>query len=129
MGKQTVNMKKPINEYNINERKAQSTLEYSMTMIILLTSVLLMSFYIVRALNGRARDAVDGIGEQYSPKTAFSNTVQKMSNPTPMNTTATPSWRTYNGYTYEVTVTNTTGSTNVTIEPGSSEQIGEFQFE
>lgn len=111
------------------KRKAQSTLEYSMTLVILAASLLAMGIYIMRALNGRAKDAVDGIGEQYSPKTGYSHVVQIMSNPTPLNTTITPSWRTYNNYTYEVTETAQTGSTNLSIGQPSWEQVGNYSDE
>ncbi len=49
-------------------RRGQSTLEYAMVIICLTVALLTMQHYIKRAIQGRAREAADTIGEQYAPK-------------------------------------------------------------
>lgn len=49
------------------KKKAQSSLEYAILIIIVLGALLSIQVYIKRGLQGRLRQATDDIGEQYKP--------------------------------------------------------------
>jgi hypothetical protein len=49
-------------------RKAQSLLEYSVLMIIIVAAFLTMQVYIKRGVQGRWKQAVDDMGEQYDAR-------------------------------------------------------------
>lgn len=58
-----------------NRRRAQSTLELMLLVIILAAALVGMSIYLKRAIQGKLKAAADDIGEQYSPAyTSFMNT-------------------------------------------------------
>jgi len=46
-------------------KKAQSTLEYAMTVICVLAALLVMQHYIKRGAMGKLRESADSMGEQY----------------------------------------------------------------
>lgn len=48
------------------KKKAQSSLEYAILIIIVLGALLSIQLYIRRGIQGRLRSATDDIGEQYS---------------------------------------------------------------
>ena len=50
----------------LRKRKAQSTLEYAVLIIIVIGALLSIQVYIKRGIQGRLRSAADDIGEQYS---------------------------------------------------------------
>jgi uncharacterized protein (UPF0333 family) len=52
--------------------RGQSTLEYSMVILCVVTALVAMQYYIKRAVQGRARESADSIGEQYAPKSMSS---------------------------------------------------------
>ncbi len=54
--------------------KGQSTLEYSIVIVIMIGVVLATSSYVKRAIQGRWKSSVDGMGEQYHPELTVSNT-------------------------------------------------------
>lgn len=49
--------------------KAQSILEYSVVIIVIIAALLSMQVYIKRGMQGRWKEAVDQVGEQYDPST------------------------------------------------------------
>ena len=51
-------------------KKGQTTLEYAVILIIVMGSFLAMQNYVKRGIQGRWRDSVDGMGDQYDPRTA-----------------------------------------------------------
>lgn len=51
----------------MNQRKGQSLLEYSILMIIIIAAFLTMQAYIKRGFQGRWKQSVDDMGEQYDP--------------------------------------------------------------
>ena len=53
-------------------RKAQSTMEFSAVVIVVIGALLVISTYVKRGIQGRWKAAVDDIGEQYDP--AYMNT-------------------------------------------------------
>jgi len=50
----------------LRKRKAQSTLEYAVLIIIVIGALLSIQNYIKRGVQGRLRQASDDIGDQYS---------------------------------------------------------------
>ena len=51
----------------LRKKKAQSTLEYAILIIIVIGALLSIQVYIKRGIQGRLKSATDDIGEQYSP--------------------------------------------------------------
>ena len=49
--------------------KGQSSVEYTIILIIVLAALLAMQNYFKRGLQGRWRSAIDEVGEQYDPRT------------------------------------------------------------
>lgn len=68
------------------QKKAQSTLEYVVVITVILASFLAIQTYFKRAMQGRWKEAVDDMGDQYDPQgtnglivhTLISNTVTKI---------------------------------------------------
>ncbi len=54
----------------MNKTKAQSMVEYSVMMIIILAVFLSMKDYAKRAIQGRWKSSVDELGTQYDPRSA-----------------------------------------------------------
>ena len=50
----------------LRKKKAQSTLEYAVLIIIVIGALLSIQVYIKRGVSGRLKSAADDIGEQYS---------------------------------------------------------------
>ena len=50
----------------LKKRKAQSTMEYAVLIIIIIGALLSIQVYIKRGIQGRLRSAADDIGEQFS---------------------------------------------------------------
>jgi len=59
------------NFFNFN--KGQSSLEYMILIIILIGSLLAISMYLKRAIQGRWKESVDNMGDQYDPRYTKSN--------------------------------------------------------
>lgn len=63
----------------LNNKKAQSTLEYAILIIIIIGALLSIQVYIKRGVQGRLKQAADDIGDQFSDgntvvnKTFFTN--------------------------------------------------------
>ena len=51
----------------LRKKKAQSTVEYAVLIIIIIGALLTIQIYIKRGIQGRLRTAADDIGEQFSP--------------------------------------------------------------
>ena len=49
-------------------RKAQSTLEYTILLIIIIAAFMTMQSYVKRGVQGRWKQSVDDLGEQYDPR-------------------------------------------------------------
>ena len=60
----------------LKNKKAQSTLEYAILIIIVIGALLTIQIYIKRGVQGRLKQATDDIGAQFSPgNTNFHKTV------------------------------------------------------
>ncbi len=56
------------------KRKAQSTLEYTVLVVIIIAVFITMQMYFKRGFQGRWKSTVDDFGEQYDPDTTNSQT-------------------------------------------------------
>ena len=63
---------------NKKRRSAQSSLEYATIVLFLGAALVAMNIYIKRGFQGRLREAVDSIGEQYSVNTTFGRMSQEV---------------------------------------------------
>ena len=54
-------------------KKAQSTLEYAILILVVVAALIVMQIYVKRGIQGRMRESSDQIGEQYSPGYTTSN--------------------------------------------------------
>jgi hypothetical protein len=77
-------------------RKAQSMLEYTVLMIIIVAAFLTMQVYIKRGFQGRWKQAADDLGDQYDTK-AFNSTVRHVFNNTSSSRVIVQHGVTYNG--------------------------------
>ncbi len=77
----------------LRKRKAQSTLEYAVLIIIVIGALLAIQNYIKRGVSGRLRQASDDIGDQYSVGN--------------MNMTRTTTFHSRTNETYKTGVQNT----------------------
>lgn len=116
--------------------RAQSVLEYTMVIACLVGALLAMQIYIKRSIQGRARDAADEIGEQYSAKTTTSMLIQGVSTPDGQNVTTTGKPRFIDvkrsdgtTETREIMEVTRTEPVNTTINPGNYEQTGALSDE
>jgi len=51
-------------------KKGQTAIEYTVLLIVVIGSLLGIQNYLKRGLQGRWRDSVDSLGDQYDPRTA-----------------------------------------------------------
>lgn len=58
----------------MQNKRAQTTLELSLLIIIIVAALLSMSIYLKRAMQGKLRAVADDVGEQYSPTNMNSDT-------------------------------------------------------
>ena len=56
----------------MKKNKGQTLIEYSILIMILLAVFVAMNTYVKRGIQGRWKSSVDGMGDQYDPKTANS---------------------------------------------------------
>ncbi len=54
-------------------KKGQSLLEYGVLFCVVLSSLLIMQYYVRRAYSGRLKAEADSVGMQYAPKNTSSN--------------------------------------------------------
>jgi len=57
----------------VNNRRAQSTLEYAVIISVIVAALLTMQVYIKRGIQGKLRSAADEIGRQYDPGNTISD--------------------------------------------------------
>ncbi len=53
-----------------NKKKGQTAVEFTVLIIVAIGAFLGIQNYVKRGIQGRWRDAVDGLGDQYDPRTA-----------------------------------------------------------
>ena len=51
----------------LRNKRAQSTLEYAIVIVVVVAGLIAMQVYIKRGLQGKLRSSTDNIGEQYAP--------------------------------------------------------------
>ena len=82
----------------LNQKRAQSTLEYAVLIVVIIGALLTIQVYIKRGVQGRLKSASDDIGDQYSDGntnsiksvTRHSNTEEKFSAGTSTSNLLTP---------------------------------------
>jgi hypothetical protein len=52
--------------YMFGRRKGQTTLEYAVIIVVVVAALLAIQYYMKRGVEGRLRESVDSVGEQYS---------------------------------------------------------------
>ncbi len=57
----------------LRSKKAQSTLEYTVVIAIIVAALIAMQAYIKRGVQGKLKQSTDDIGDQFSPTTSTSN--------------------------------------------------------
>jgi len=62
--------------------KGQTSLEYTMMFIVVIGSLLAIQNYVKRGVQGRWKDTVDGLGDQYDPRTAITDVRHRMTGET-----------------------------------------------
>ena len=60
---------------HFQDRRAQSLLEFTVLLIILMAVFLSMTYYIKRGIQGRWKGAIDDMGDQYDPQQTNSTTL------------------------------------------------------
>lgn len=73
------------------KREAQSTLEYSLLIIVVLAAILAIGNYFKRGVQGRWKATIDGMGDQYDPRFADSSITSILSSNTTTNVYIIPS--------------------------------------
>ena len=58
--------------------RAQTLLEYTIVLVIIVAALLTMNVYLRRGLQGRWKESVDQLGEQYNPGQTNSMMTQRM---------------------------------------------------
>lgn len=56
-----------------NKRKGQSAAEYTVLLIVVMGAFLGIQNYMKRGIQGRWKESVDSLGEQYDPRTMVTN--------------------------------------------------------
>jgi uncharacterized protein (UPF0333 family) len=140
---QEIRIEEAIMKNRYYNRKAQSSLEYTMVAAFLVAALLTMQIYIKRSIQGRLKAAADEIGEQYSATTSSSLYMQIISDPSPydnvqqIRVTGTPKFVEHDGKQYEITeikrheeiqITTPTGG-SLFVVPSSYEQTGKLSEE
>jgi len=63
-------------------KKGQTAIEYAVLLIVVIGSFVAIQNYLKRGLQGRWRDSVDSLGDQYDPRTADTAIVHTLSSTT-----------------------------------------------
>ena len=76
----------------IKKNKGQTALEYTVLLIVVMGALLTAQNYVKRGIQGRWKESVDQLGDQYDPRTAETSLTQTMESNTntviiAMNTT------------------------------------------
>ena len=69
-------------------KRGQSLIEYSILFALILSSILIMQFYIKRGYQGRLKVEADSVGQQYSPGHTTSTITTTTNSSTSITTTA-----------------------------------------
>lgn len=59
-------------------KKGQSSIEYSVILIVIMGALLASSNYFKRGIQGRWKSSVDELGDQYDPRTANSSVLHRV---------------------------------------------------
>ena len=99
-----------------SNRRAQTTLEFSVLLIIVIAALMSMANYIGRGMAGRWRDAVEGMGDQYDPRITNSRIIERLEANSIVTIYSVPNqnngvWTMREDYTNSIT--SKTGFTNV----------------
>lgn len=94
----------------ICHKKAQSTLEYVVVITVILAAFLAIQTYFKRAMQGRWKESVDDLGDQYDPQGTNSLVVHSMISNTTTTILAVPLGNSY--YTSRKDTTTSVDSTN-----------------
>jgi Flp pilus assembly pilin Flp len=60
------------------DKKGQTAIEYAVLLIIIMGSFIGIQNYVKRGMQGRWKSAVDELGDQYDPRTAFTKVTQNI---------------------------------------------------
>ena len=99
-------------------RKAQSMLEYTILLMIIIAAFLAMQVYLKRGFQGRWKQAADGLGDQYD-MSAFDSNVRTTLNTTTQSTVKAMYGVTYNNTSGMLTYRNDS-TTTVETKNGAS---------
>lgn len=99
------------------KRRAQSTLEYSLIVAVVVGALIAMQVYVKRGVQGRLKSATDDIGEQYSPGYTTGNII--------VTTTSSTQETLSDGVTSTLSNTVQNKTTNEDTEDLSNEYWGE----
>ena len=66
----------------IKKRSGQTSVEYTVVLILVIAALLGMQNYMKRSIQGRWKDSVDDLGDQYDPQTTVSDITHIMSSST-----------------------------------------------
>jgi len=96
-------------------KKGQTTIEYILLLVIVIGSFIAIQNYLKRGMQGRWRDAVDTLGDQYDPRYANTSILHTLDSTTQTDIIALEGVDGY--YTHRTDVTSSTetktGSTTV----------------
>ena len=59
-------------------QKGQSAVEFTVLLIIIMSVLIAMNFYVKRGIQGRWKSTLDDFGEQYDPRLANANVVTRV---------------------------------------------------
>ncbi len=57
----------------LRKQKGQSTLEYALIIVVVIAALLAINAYMKRGIQGKLRESIDEVGEQYSAGNTTSN--------------------------------------------------------
>ncbi len=89
-------------------RKAQSFMEYSLLIACFVAAILGLQIYLKRTMQGKFREAADGIGGQYAPQQATSE-INTVVNPVIIDSQPTPVWLKFPNGTVNASGTDISG--------------------
>ena len=74
----------------IKNKKGQSLIEYTMLVIIVIAAFLTTANYFKRGLQGKWKQTIDDMGDQYDPRYANSNVVHRLTSDSTTQIFSTP---------------------------------------
>ena len=105
----------------VKKRGGSTITEYATLIAVCISAILMMVFYMRRAIAGRLRDAADGIGEQYDPRNTTGRITTTTSGKTITSTRAVD--QVINGENVTASESATTMQPETTVTQGS-ETVG-----